>query len=211
MLLRILTLASCMLYVTLVAWGAQAFENSSPKKGDTLFRGRVVAVVPDTSGNIVPIGGEPHISTAILPEPSLSYFLTDNIAVEGIIGIIPHRAKARNTALGTRDAGYIYALAPTVMLQYHKDVTERIKPYLGIGMAYVKYFEDDTVDQLQYKDDIAAIIQAGVDIAITDKFYANLDVKKIWADTEAKINGGAANAKVNFDPTIYGVGLGYKF
>ncbi len=211
MLLRLLTITSCLLYFTLVAWGAQASEDFSSKKGDTVFRGRVVAVVPDASGTIVPIGGEPHITTAILPEPSVSYFLTDNIAVEGIFGIIPHRAKAVNTALGTRDAGYIYAVAPTVMLQYHKQVTERVKPYVGMGMAYVKYFEDDTIDQLQYKDDIAAIVQAGVDVAITDKLHANVDVKKAWVDTEVKINRGAGSANVSFDPTIYGIGLGYKF
>ena len=36
-------------------------------------------------------------------------------------------------------------------------------------------------------------------------------LKRYGVGTEAKINGGAANASIKIDPTIYGVGLGYKF
>ena len=209
MLMRLFLLFSCMLYCTLIAWGAQAEEF---KKGDMIFRARVVVVDPDTSGSIVPIGGDPYISTAVLPELDFTYFLADNIAVEAILGIIPHKAKAKGTALGDRDAGYIYAVAPTVMLQYHWPVLDdEVKPYLGLGMAYVKYFEDDKIDQIQYKDDFAMLIQAGIDIRVTENWYANMDVKKAWVGTEAKINGGAANATVKIDPVIFGVGLGYKF
>lgn len=208
MLLRLMTFGLCLSYCLLVAWGANA---SSFKRGDMVLRGRVVAVVPDTSGEIIPLGGEPYISPAFIPELDLNYFLTDNISVEGILGIIPHKAKAKGTSVGERDAGRIYAFAPTVILKYHKEIAEGVIPYVGMGMAYVKYFEDDTQDQLQYDDDFAAIAQAGVDVAIDDKWYANLDVKKVWAGTEAKINGGAATARIEFDPTIYGVGLGYKF
>ena len=208
MLLRLLPFFACLLYGCLLAWGAQA---SSFQKGDILLRGRIVAVVPDTTGTIVPIGGTPHVSPAVIPEIDLSYYLTDNISVEGIIGIIPHKAKAKGTSLGDRDAGWIYAFAPTLILQYHKEISEGIIPYLGMGMAYIKYFEDDKADQIQYEDDFGAIIQAGIDIKVSEKWYANVDVKHVWADTVAKLNKGAATANVEFNPTIYGVGMGYKF
>ena len=198
-------LCSCLLYGTLIAWGAQAAEF---KKGDMLLRGRVVVVDPSTEGTLIPIGGDPYISTATIPEIDFSYFLTDHIAAEFIPGLIPHKAKAKGTALGDRDAGHIYAVAPTVILQYHWPIERyNIKPYLGLGMAYVKYFEDDKIDQLQYKDDFAAIVQAGMDIPINDKWVANIDVKKVWAGTEVKINRGAASGTVEFNPFIYGVGL----
>lgn len=208
MLLRLITFFSCLLYCGLIAWGVQA---KTFEKGDVLLRGRLVAVVPDVSGTLIPVGGDPYISSSVLPELDLSYFLTDNISVEGILGIIPHKAKAVGTSIGDRDAGRIFAVAPTVMLQYHYEVKPGIIPYLGMGMAYVKYFEDDTVDQVQYEDDIAALVQAGVDIVINDKWSANIDVKRAWAGTKAKVNGGEVTGDINIDPTIYGVGLGYKF
>lgn len=208
MLIKLLPFLACLLYGCLVAWGAQA---SAFQKGDTLLRARVVAVLPDTSGTVVPIGGTPYISPAVIPGVDLSYYLTDNIAVEATIGIIPHRAKVKKSAIGDVDSGRIYTLAPTVMLQYHKEVSDGIVPYLGMGMAYIKYFGYDSVDEIQYDDDFAALVQAGIDIEITEKWYANIDVKHAWAGTEAKVARGAVNASVEFNPTIYGVGMGYKF
>ena len=177
MLLRFITFTLCFGYCLLVAWGANAnhFE-----RGDMVIRARALAVLPNTSGSIVPSGGEPYISPAFIPEIDFNYFLADSISVEGIIGIIPHKAKAKGTIIGDRDAGRIYAFAPSVILKYHKELAQGIVPYVGMGMAYVKYFEDDTQDQIQYDDDFAAVAQAGVDISIDDKWYANLDVKKIW-------------------------------
>lgn len=211
-MMRFITWFGLLSYCALIAWGANA-QSVKPmfSQGDWLLRSRVVVIDPATSGEVIPIGGKPYISTSVIPEIDLSYFLTDNIAVEFVPGLIPQKAKAKGTALGDRDAGRIYAVAPTLMLQYHREVTQGVKPYVGLGMAYVKYFEDDTVDQLQYDDDIAAIVQAGLDVKLSENWVANADVKKAWAGTEAKINRGAAKAIVNIDPIIYGVGLGYKF
>jgi outer membrane protein len=54
-------------------------------------------------------------------------------------------------------------------------------------------------------------LQAGVDIHLRDRWYLNVDVKKIWLDTEASVSGGAITADVDIDPLIVGVGVGYKF
>ena len=40
---------------------------------------------------------------------------------------------------------------------------------------------------------------------------ANLDVKKVWFETDAKINGGALTSKVKLDPVVASVGLSRKF
>ncbi len=180
-------------------------------KGDMLLRGRVVAVMPDESAIVSPIGGDLYVNNVVLPEVDISYFLTTNFAVEGLLGIIPHKAKTKNTAIGDQDAGRIWAVAPTILLQYHYKIAETIKPYLGMGMAYIRYIEDNADQDIKYKSDIAAVAQLGVDISINDYWSANLDIKKIWADTQAKVDGGVVNADIRLDPWVIGVGLGYKF
>lgn len=185
---------------------AVAFE-----KGDWLLRARAVAVHPDEEAEVTPIGGDVNINTAFIPELDLSYFLTDRIALEGIFGIIPHKAKTKNTAIGDQDVGYIWAIAPTLLLQYHHEILDGVKPYLGAGMAYVKYFEQSGRHDIQYRDDVAMVVQAGLDVAITERWSANFDLKQAWADTRAKVDGGAVTADVRFDPVVVSVGVGYKF
>lgn len=208
MIFRNLAIISCVLYAALIAWGAHA---ESFKKGDFVLRGKVAVIDPDESGSFINLGGEPHISTSVIPSVDLTYFITDNIAIEAIPGLIPHRTKARNTSQGTRDGGWVYAVAPTVLIQYHHQEAGKLYPYLGAGVAYVKFFEDDTTDQLQYSDDIAYLIQAGVNYQLDDKWHANVDLKKVWLDTTVKANGGADYIDARINPMVYSVGVGYKF
>ena len=208
MLLRLTTVSACILYCTLIAWGAQA---ASFQKGDTLLRARAVLVQPQEDGTIRPIGGKPYISPALIPGVDVVYFLTDYIAAEATLGIIPHKAKVKASKMGDRDGGRIYAVAPTVLLQYHREIAEGVKPYLGMGMAYVKYFSANAPDDIHYTDDVAAIVQAGMDVKLDEKWYANMDVKKAWVGTHAKVNGGQINADIDINPVVYSVGLGYKW
>ena len=42
-------------------------------------------------------------------------------------------------------------------------------------------------------------------------WYANIDVKQIFVSTKAKLNGGAIVAHTDLNPTVVGVGVGYRF
>lgn len=96
-------------------------------------------------------------------------------------------------------------------MKYNYEIVDGIVPYAGVGLAYVKFFEDDTEDQIQYRDDFAAIVQAGVNVAINEKWVANADIKQSFVDTEAKIAGGRATADVDINSTFFGLGVGYKW
>ena len=56
-------------------------------------------------------------------------------------------------------------------------------------------------------------LQAGFDYAITGPWSFNVDVKKLWLNTDVKANlgGTALKADVDINPWIFGVGLGYRF
>jgi outer membrane protein len=46
---------------------------------------------------------------------------------------------------------------------------------------------------------------------LTKAWHANIDVKKVFLDTDVSFANGAINADVDIDPWIVGVGLGYRF
>ena len=66
------------------------------------------------------------------------------------------------------------------------------------------------VDRLP-DDATLAALQAGVDVALQGPWSANLDVKKMFFETDASINGGALKSKVKLDPWVVSAGFGYKF
>ncbi len=181
-------------------------------KGDVLSHLKFIHSNPNESADVKPIGGELHVNNINSPSLDVSYFLDDEIAVQFIPVVAQHSARLQNTTRGDRDLGKIWVIAPTAILQYHYEATDRIKPYVGIGISYATYIEDDDVD-IEYESGFAGLVQAGVDIAIDEKrkWWANLDAKKAWAATKSVSSGGRVTADDTLNPLVLGAGVGYKF
>ena len=67
---------------------------------------------------------------------------------------------------------------------------------------------------MNYDNGFGFALQAGVDVPINDDYFLNFDVKKIFLNTDAEIDAGAAGtvgADVDLDPLIIGVGIGRRF
>ena len=58
---------------------------------------------------------------------------------------------------------------------------------------------------------VGPAIQAGFDYNVAGNWFLNVDVKQIFLDTTARINGGAIIAKTSLNPTVVGAGIGYRF
>lgn len=183
--------------------------------GTILVRGRVIGVLPETSSTISVIGGHVDATNSVEPELDGSYFFTDNIAVEAIAAVTRHHITARGTAAGDVDVGKVTLLPPTVTAQWHFLPHETLDPYVGAGINYTWFFDTSVphtvVNKVSYDSAFGAALQAGVDYHLTGRWYANLDVKHVFLNTTAKINGGAIRAKVDLDPTMVGAGIGYRF
>ncbi|HEX2753597.1 MAG TPA: OmpW family outer membrane protein [Alphaproteobacteria bacterium] len=54
-------------------------------------------------------------------------------------------------------------------------------------------------------------MQAGLDYKLDDHWMLNVDVKKIYLNTDVSVNNGAVTADVDLDPWVFGVGVGYRF
>ena len=191
-----------------------AEDAQSALKG-LLIRGRAIAVVPQESASITGIGGDVELSNSYVPELDFSWFFNKNIAVEAIAAISPHDAKAKHTTLGSVDLGSVWLLPPTVLLQYHHPFDNGFKPYVGAGINYTFFLNEDapggTVTNIEYDNSVGWALQFGADYMLTDHWLLNVDVKKLFLSTKANINSGAIHANIDIDPWIVGIGFGYRF
>ena len=71
--------------------------------------------------------------------------------------------------------------------------------------------EDRNGFEVELDDGFGYALQAGADVAISGPWTANFDVKKVWFNTDASINGGALKSDVNLDPWVVSIGIGRKF
>jgi len=207
---KILALLIPLMFITSIG-GAAAADDQSPWQ----VRLRGLAVVADERAEITAIGGSVDIQTDYVPELDITYFLSDNLALELILGTTKHNVVATDTALGDVPLGDVNLLPPTLVLQYHFNPDGKIRPYIGAGVNWTMFFDEDhaggAVTALEFDNSFGVALQAGVDIALDEHWMLNLDVKKVWLNTTAYVNDGAIEAKVTVNPWIFGVGFGYRF
>ncbi len=181
-----------------------------------LIRARFLNVVPDDdSSTITVIGGKAEVDDAYAGDVDFSYFFSDNIAAELTLAVAEHDVKAKNTALGNADLGDVKLLPPTLTLQYHFIPDGKYRPYVGAGVNYTVFFDDDPGDALNidYDNAFGFALQAGIDIGINENWAINFDVKKIWLETDVSAGTpvGKVKTTVDIDPWLFGVGLAYRF
>ena len=205
--------------------GTSALAQDNPWQ----VRARVLGVYPDESGDLsvggAALGGDVDIDAGYVPELDITYFFTDTISAELILGVTPHDVTATNVAAvggADVDIGDVTLLPPTLTLQYHLPTEGRFKPYIGAGVNYTIFFDEDAgpvADGIDYDPSFGLALQAGFDVDMDGEpggWLFNVDVKKIWINTDVTVDfttalGATVDADVNIDPVIVGVGFGYKF
>ncbi len=200
-----------------LAGAAQAQDFQPKAKGLVMLNVRVTDVAPD-AGDAIKTGAgaatglHADVKEDVMPTIGLSYFLTDHVAVEVIAGTTKHTVKAvgPGTNVTVHDT---WVLPPVVALQYHFAPQARFSPYVGAGLNYMIFYsgKDKNGFKVKLKDGVGYALQAGADYALKDKWSLNVDVKKVFFDTRATINGGALTSKVKLDPWVVSAGVGYKF
>lgn len=197
-----------------------------------MIRGRVIGVLPDESGDLSVAGtalaGDVDIDDQYVPELDITYFFTDNIAVELVLAVTPHDVSAVGVtvpgALNNADInlGDVWLLPPTLTLQYHFPIDDHFKPYVGAGVNATLFFGEDegpVADGIDYDPSIGFALQAGIDYdldGVPGGWALNADIKKVWINPDVTVDFSTAlnatvDAEVDIDPLVVGLGLGYKF
>jgi outer membrane protein len=209
--------------ISAIATPVMAYE-----AGDWLIRGRIINVNPNDSSDNLFVGGADtglkgvEVDSDTVPELDITYMLSRNWGVELILGYSEHTVKANKGWAALGDVIDAKALPPTLTLQYHFLPDSNIRPYVGAGVNYTYFFDEevsgDVLDipgaKVKMDDSWGLAVQAGVDIALNDDWFVNLDVKYIEMDTEAHFKGtpvGKASIKVDVNPVVWGIGIGRRF
>lgn len=185
-----------------------------------VLRVRWLVVNPDDhSDSISTIGGTASVDTSITPEIDISYFFTENIALELITAVTQHQVRANGTALGNLNLGEVSLLPPTLTLQWHFFPYCFIDPYVGGGINYTYFFGVDSgpvAQYIDYENSFGGVVQAGLNFNFNEQWHINLDVKKVWIDTDVTVRTNSNSVidlktSVDINPWIVGIGIGYRF
>tara|TARA_R110002049_G_scaffold254878_5_gene430371 strand:+ start:75 stop:737 length:663 start_codon:yes stop_codon:yes gene_type:complete len=192
--------------------------------GDWLVRGRIINVNPNDDSSVIYAGNSPLTGTGVtvnsdtVPELDISYMIDRNWAAELILGYSKHNVSSFGAGLADPKVINAKALPPTLTLQYHFSPDSNIRPYIGAGVNYTYFFDEDVAGTLgagggvkvKMEGSWGLAAQAGVDIAINDNWFVNLDVKYIDINTTAKFSNGLS-VDVDVNPVIWGLGVGRRF
>jgi outer membrane protein len=186
--------------------------------GTFMLRARAIGVIPlDSSSSISAIGGHVSATAQAAPELDMSYFLTDNVAFELIAATTRHSVAGNDTKIGHVDVGSVWALPPTLTVQYHFMPHSAFSPYVGAGINATFFYGSNpagpTVTHVTFDNNIGAAIQVGADYNFTGHWFANVDLKQIFLNTTAHAATvlGPVTAKTALNPLVVGAGIGYRF
>lgn len=215
------------------AMGAHAYE-----AGDVIVRVGAANVDPNDSASTPTLNGAPLLSTDVGVDRdtqvglTVAYMLTPSIGVE-LLAATPFQHDisgngALGGVLGTTDLGSTRQLPPTLSLQYYFNNSSPVTPYLGVGVNYTVFFDEDAGSDLNttlggdvdldLENSVGLAVSGGLDFDLGNNWLLNASVWYIDIDTEASYSvktGPLAGAKVksdvSIDPWVYMLSAGYKF
>lgn len=220
-----LFLATALAGATLLGTAQAANAEDNP----WMIRGRVIGVMPDESADLsvggAALGGDVDVDAAYVPELDITYFFNKNVAAELILATTKHDVKAtavEAVAGADVDLGSVWVLPPTLTVQYHFDTGGQFKPYVGAGVNFTLFYNEDegsVADSIDYDSSFGPALQAGFDYDLDGQpggWAFNADVKKIWINSDVTVDfttalGATVDADVDINPWVVGLGFGYKF
>ncbi|BCO32765.1 outer membrane protein W [Thiohalobacter sp. COW1] len=205
------TALTAALAMALGAGTANALE-----QGDILVRGGLGYVQPTSESEPTGLGLNVEANDDMNFAFTLTYMATDHVGIE-LLGAAPFEHDV-NVAENGLNVGSTKHLPPTLTAQYYFQPSAKIRPYVGIGINYTTFFDEDLDpavlpnSNLDLDDSIGLALQAGVDIDLTENWFLNGAVWYMDIDTDASIRGAAnTDFEVGIDPVVLFAGIGYRF
>jgi len=205
-----------------------AFPVQAQEAGDIQIKVLGTAVLPDgkiTDVSIagpVPAGTQTEANDNFVPTAAIEYFVADNFSIETICCVTQHDVDANAGPLaGAELVSNARVIPATFTLKYHLPL-EGLRPYVGAGATYFLWIQDkpgaDTiplgVTSQSLSNELGLVLQAGVDVDVSESMFVSFDAKRYFVDTTASWFAG--NVKVietehSLDPWVLSAGVGFRF
>ncbi|MCL2308858.1 MAG: outer membrane beta-barrel protein [Proteobacteria bacterium] len=151
------------------------------------------------------------VGNSVRPSITFEYLITPNIGVE-VLGAWPFR---NDIKLNGVKSGRVDVLPPTVSLQYHFLPEKVVSPFVGVGVNYTFMYHEKTLgpirgNKLDIENSWGVAAHGGVDFNFNKNWLMTLDARWIRMRNDVKVNGNKVG-KVNIDPMVWGIAVGYRF
>lgn len=194
-----------------VAWHpttARAYE-----AGDFLAQLLAAGFYSNASGHIAPQTNYDSGSVTANPALDLTYFFTKNISAQTVIAV-PWARVDLHAGGNSQKATDQWVLPLSIIGQYHFFTDRAISPFVGAGLTYAKFWEDQSHlgSHVEVDDTYGGLINVGINYKIPDtRWVAVLDVKKWWLASANVHIGGNRASDLTVNPWFFGIGVGYNF
>lgn len=198
------------LLLTLAAAPALAYET-----GTWLVRGGASYIDPKSDNHDVV-----EVEGAAMASFTVTYMFAPDFGVE-VLGSLPFEhdielADGGDTVASTKH------LPPTVSVVYYFLPDAAVQPYIGAGINYTLFFDEDTSGplsdaDLSLDDSLGAAFVLGIDIPLQGNWLVNADVRYIDIETDGDVDlndgeGGKLELEgIDIDPWVFGLTVGYQF
>lgn len=224
---------SLTITTALLALGTFSVPAVAYDTGDILLHLRAINVSPDDSSSAISVSGSPVPGTGVEVDDawtldiSIGYMLSPNFAVSILLDpTSEHEVTSVGLGgLGVPDGTPVVesrVLPPTLFAQYHFSPTSNIRPYVGAGLNYTVFLDDELssaakttlgASNLDIDSSFGVAAQAGVDIDVGGGWFVSADLKYIQIETTATFDTALGPARVDIDinPWVFGFGVGTTF
>lgn len=193
----------------LLAGTAQAYE-----AGNWLFRIGAYGVFPESDNmtNVLGTGATLDVDNGYSLGFNFTYMINPNIGIELLLAL------PFNHDINLSGAGKVAEtdqLPPTLSIQYHFTPESSVRPYVGIGLNYTNFFNEDTKGALEgtslkLDDSWGVAGQFGIDVDVAPNWFVNADIRYIGISSDAKLNGVGIGT-VDINPWVVGLTVGTRF
>lgn len=144
---------------------------------------------------------------------SIQYFVTPHLAADLLLAV-PFRHDITLNGDGSTVAS-TRQLPPTLSLVWYPGSPKGWHPFVGAGINYTLFFDEDTRGALEgtdlkLDDSFGLALVAGAAFDLSPRWELMVDVRYIDIDTDASLDG-ADLGTVEIDPFAYGFAVGYRF
>ncbi|SEM08273.1 outer membrane protein [Roseovarius tolerans] len=202
-----------MKHITALTLAALMASTAAPalaqEQGDILLGLGLGWIEPGNGSNTV--AGKVDADGALSPTITFEYFIADRVGIE-LLASWPFK---HDLNLNGTNAGETKHLPPTLSLQYYFTNNSSITPFIGAGINYTYFFDEEGQGPLngvsvQLDDSWGLALHAGADFALSEKSALRADVRYIDIETEATV-GGANIGDVDISPWVFNIAYVMKF